>query len=105
MVKRLLVLSTLLVFAAGAKAGVIVSFDHRTPAAGGFDWVYDVNLEPSARMSPTDFFVIYDIPGLTNAIWDPNDTDSGGNPTGVPTVGSWSVTEQAVGPYPLFAKP
>jgi hypothetical protein len=100
MLKRLLVLSTLLVCAAGARAGVIVTFDSRTQTATGFDWVYDVTLEPGARMSPNDFFVVYDIPGLTGATWDPNNTAT----NGVPDVGDWQVDESAFGPFPLFAK-
>ena len=76
MVKRLLVLSTLLFFAASARAGVVVALDQVTPVSGHFDWIYNVTLENSSQMAPNDFFVIYDIPGLSNAAWVPNEIEA-----------------------------
>jgi len=47
MVKRLLVLSTLLLFAASARAGVVVALDNVSNVSGHFNWVYNVTLENS----------------------------------------------------------
>jgi len=101
MLKRLLLLCTLLICTAGARAGVIVNFDHKSQTATGFDWVYSVTLEPGAQMSPTDFFAIYDFVGLNGISWDPDLT--GTNP--VPPLTDWLVTQEFDGPTALFAKP
>ena len=99
MVKRLLGLSTLLLFAAGAEAGVVISLESKAPSGSGFNWVYDVTLERNSLMSQNDFFVIYDIPGLSNPLWAPNTSDANGN-TGVPDINSWAVSQPPVGPVP-----
>src|SRR5215213_9497818 len=104
MVKRLLGLSTLLLFAAGAEAGVVISLESKTPSGSAFNWVYDVTLERNSIMSQNDFFVIYDIPGLSNPIWAPNTSDING-PTGVPDINSWSLLQPPAGPVPPFLSP
>jgi len=104
MVKRLLGLSTLLLFAAGAEAGVVISLESKAPSGSGFNWVYDVTLERNSLMSQNDFFVIYDIPGLSNPLWAPNTSDANGN-TGVPDINSWAVSQPPVGPVPPFLNP
>ena len=71
MVKRLLVLSSLLLFATGARAGVVVALEDNKQQANG-DWIYDITLEQNTQMTAKDFFVIYDIPQISNASWDPN---------------------------------
>jgi len=101
MVKRLLVLGSLLVFAASARAGVVVSLDQIANTSGHFDWIYDVTLENNSRMSTGDFFALYEIPGLLpNGItWNPNDgVDSGGQATNVPPLADWTIEQRAFGP-------
>jgi|SRR6478609_1172929 len=96
MVKRLLVLSSLLLFATGARAGVVVALEDNKQQANG-DWIYDITLEQNTQMTAKDFFVIYDIPQISNASWDPNNEALG---TGIPDVGGWSTTEPGAGPVP-----
>jgi hypothetical protein len=100
MVKRLLVLSSLLLFATGARAGVVVALEGNTQQANG-DWIYDITLEQNSQMSAKDFFVIYDIPEISNVSWDPNN-EAG---AGIPDVAGWSVTEPAAGPVPANLLP
>lgn len=52
-------------------------------------------------MSPQDFFVLYDIPRLSNVVWDPNTSDVHGS-TGVPSSASWTIDQQADKPVPSF---
>src|SRR5690348_13699951 len=100
MVKRLLVLGSLLVFAASARAGVVVSLDQIANTSGHFDWIYDVTLENNSQMSTGDFFALYEIPGLLpNGInWNPNSGSDANGPTLVPPSAAWTVTEQPFGP-------
>src|SRR5215208_3731998 len=105
MVKRLLVLSTLLLFSAGAKAGVVIALESKTASAGGFDWAYSVTLERNSLMSQNNFFVIYDILGLSgNPVWTPNTSDANGN-TNVPDITGWTVFQPLAGPVPAFLNP
>jgi len=100
MVKRLLVLSTLLLFAASARAGVVVALDNVSNVSGHFNWVYNVTLENNSQMSAEDYFVLYDIPGLiTPPVWSPN-VGTPPNLTGVPDITHWTVAETGTGPVP-----
>jgi hypothetical protein len=101
MVKRLIVLSSLLLFATGAKAGVVIALEGNTQQASG-DWIYDITLEQNTQMSAKDFFVIYDIPEISNVSWDPNNEAAGAN---IPDVAGWSTTEPGAGPVPANLLP
>ena len=63
MLRRLVVLSTLLICASAVRAGIVVSFN---PAlSNATDWFYDVRLEPGAVLPHNGYFELYDIPDLT----------------------------------------
>ncbi len=105
MFKRLLAMSTLLLFSVGANAGIVVALDGTSATAGGFNWTYDVTLEPDSLMSRNNYFVLYDISGVTNPVWAPNTIDPDGVVTGVPDASKWSVATLASGPVPPFLNP
>src|SRR4249920_2666788 len=95
MVKRVLVVSAMLCFAASAKAGVVVSLENGSPS--GNNWVYDVTLERLGVMKTNDFFVVYDLAGVTSAVWAPE--------AAVPPSSDWSTAQPLVGPVPTGLLP
>jgi len=104
MAKRFLGFCALLLLSAGANAGIVIDLVSKTANANQFDWTYAVTLERDTLMAQNDFFVIYGIPGINNALWTPNTSDSHGQ-TGVPGPADWQVSEPLSGPVPSFLAP
>jgi hypothetical protein len=100
MLKRLFPSALLLLSATAANATILIDLQSGSPTsdgAGGFNWNYNVSLEPGAFITAGDSVALYDVPGLRGA--------SFAKDAGVPGTGSFSTTTPATGPKPGFFNP
>ena len=100
MLKRFLFPAVLLVSASAAHATILINPQGGNPVsdgAGGFNWNYDVTLQPGAFITGGDQFAVYDVQGLKGASFtvDPALT----------TTDTFNVTTPATGPKPGFFSP
>jgi hypothetical protein len=100
MLKRFLFPAVLLVSASAAHATILIDPQSGSPTsdgAGGFNWNYDVTLQPGAFITAGDQFAVYDVQGLKGASFtvDPALT----------TTDTFNVTTPATGPQPGFFNP
>ena len=95
MLKRLFLIGLLLIGTTSARAGIVVSLDPK--ASSGFNWVYDVNLDPADEMKVDDFFTIFDFKGLKNVSWVPDATNASGR--------TFDILTNPIGDTPLTTLP
>jgi hypothetical protein len=105
MLKRYLLPAVLLLAAPAAHANILLSLQSGGPTsdgAGGFNWNYDVLLQPGAQMLPGDATALYDVSGFKSASF----TVSTDPITNLPvTDDTFSVSNPALGPTPGFLNP
>lgn len=95
MLKRFFLIGLLLIGTTSARAGIVVSLD--PAASSGFNWVYDVSIDPGDEMKVDDFFTVFDFKGLQNVNWAPDAVNTAGR--------TFSVVTQPKGDTPDTTTP
>jgi hypothetical protein len=100
MLKRLTLIG-LLLGATGAQANILVSLAHSPTlnGSGTYDYVYNLNLQPSALAQPGTYVTLYDFAGL-GAV-----SDASFAPIDLPGDQTWTVTTSLTGVTPTFIAP
>src|SRR5690348_9692413 len=98
MLKRLFLSGLLLLCMSGARATILLQSESGNPSSdgsGGFNWKYEVFLQPSAFMSQGDQLVIYDVAGFKGGSFAKA-------AVGLDPANVFTVTQQNLGPVPGF---
>lgn len=101
MLKRFLLPAVLLLAAPAVHANILLGLQGGGPTsdgAGGFNWNYDVLLQPGAQMLPGDATALYDVSGFKSASFAKGADQVEADVT-------FTVAHQDLGPVPGFLNP